>query len=187
MPRKTRRAGPSPPSNGRARTGLLSYVLTGLFCALLGAGGTYLALRPALTQASATRSSMAQADREQGNQEEDRGQWRSAIDSYQKAISEGIDNPDIRTDLGVAYFKASQPQQALEQYATAQRQNPAHENSLFNEAIAYAKLGDTGRAIATWQAYLVKFPSGQHIAAAKSLIAEVQLHGLPPASPGKAQ
>lgn len=184
MPRKTRRA-VSTSSGAGPKSGILGYVLTGLFCALLGAGSTYVALRPALAQASATRSSMAQADREQGNQEEDRGQWTSAIDSYQKAISEGIDNPDIRTDLGVAYFKASQPQQALEQYAIAQHQNPAHENSLFNEAIAYAKLGNTGRAIATWQAYLLRFPNGQHIAAAKSLIAEVQSHSLPPTPTGK--
>ncbi len=179
MPRKTRRAAPASSAAG-PKSALLSYVLTGLLCVLLGAGAMYLALRPALAQASATRSSVAQADREQGNQEEDQGQWPQAIASYQKAIAEGIDNPDIRTDLGVAYFKASEPQQALEQYGVAQRQNPAHENSLFNEAIAYAKLGDAGRAVATWQAYLLKFPNGQHTAAAKSLIAEVQSHGLTP-------
>ncbi len=179
MPRKTRRA-VSPSSPAGPRAGILGYILTGLLCALLGAGGTYLALRPALAQASQSRTQTAQANRELGNQQEDQGQWTQAIDSYQKAIAEGIDNPDIRTDLGVAYFKSSQPQQALEQYAAAQRQNPAHENSLFNEAIAYAKIGDPGRAIATWQAYLLKFPNGQHTAAAKSLIAAVQSHSLTP-------
>ena len=184
MPRKTRRA-VSVSSAARPRASFFPYIAVGLLCALLGAGGAYLALRPALAQATASRSSVAQTDREQGNQEEDQGQWTQAIGSYQKAISEGIDNPDIHTDLGVAYFKSSQPQQALQQYAIAQRQNPAHENSLFNEAIAYAKLGDTGRAIATWQTYLQRFPNGQHVAAAKSLIAEIRTHGLAPVLPSK--
>ena len=100
---------------------------------------------------------------------------------YTQAIAGGLDNPDIRTDLGVAYFKSSQPQRALEQYALAQRQNPAHENSLFNEASAYAVLGDSARAISTWREYLQRFPQGQHVADAKNFIAAVQAHGLTPA------
>ena len=196
MPRKTRWAAAPAPSKGGAALGILTYAAVGIAGAALGSGGTYLALRPALAQAAQSRSviaqapnqaSGAQADRLQGNQEEDQGQWAQAIASYQKAIAEGIDNPDIRTDLGVAYFKSSQPQKALEQYALAQRQDPNHENSLYNEGGAYAALGDSSRAIAVWHAYLQKFPSGQHIAGAKKLIAEVQAHGLTPAVPGKAQ
>ncbi len=193
MPRKTRWAAPAP-SKGGAALGILTYAAVGIAGAALGSGGTYLALRPALAQAAQSRSvtapdpaSGAQADRLQGDQEEDQGQWAQAIASYQKAIAEGIDNPDIRTDLGVAYFKSSQPQKALEQYALAQRKDPNHENSLYNEGGAYAALGDSSRAIAVWHTYLQKFPAGQHIAGAKKLIAEVQAHGLTPAVPGKAQ
>lgn len=180
MPRKTRRAVPPVPNSRGAGNGVLGYLLTGLLCAALGAGGTYLALRPALAQAVQSRTQTAQADRELGNQQEDQGQWTQAIASYQKAIAEGIDNPDIRTDLGVAYFKSSQPQKALEQYVIAQHQNPNHENSLFNEASAYAVLGDGKRAISIWQTYLQKFPQGQHVADAKNFITQVQAHGLTP-------
>jgi len=192
MPRKTRRSTSLAASSHTfphvvPRTTILSYITVGLVCAALGGGGTYLALRPALAQASQSRTAAAQADRLQGNQEEDQGQWPQAIASYQKAIAEGIDNPDIRTDLGVAYFKSSQPQKALEQYVIAQHQDPSHENSLFNEASAYAVLGDSSRAISIWQTYLQKFPSGQHVADAKNFIAEVQAHGLTPAAPGKTQ
>ncbi len=186
MPRKTRRQAALVPTAG-AKFGFAGYIVTGLFCAALGAGGTYLALRPALAQASQSHTQVAEADRLQGDQEEDQGQWTQAIDSYQKAISEGTDNPDIRTDLGVAYFKSNQPQTALEQYVIAQRQNPNHENSLFNEAGAYRALGNSSQAVAIWHTYLQKFPSGQHVAAAKSLIAEVQAHPLTPVAPGKAQ
>ncbi len=179
MPRKTRRAVPASSPAG-LKSGVLGYIVTGLVCAGLGAGGTYLALRPALAQASQSRTLTAQADRQTGDQQEDQGQWPQAIASYQKAIAEGIDNPDIRTDLGVAYFKSSQPQKALEQYVIAQHQDPNHENSLFNEASAYAVLGDGKRAVAIWQTYLGKFPQGQHVADAKNFIAQVSSRGLTP-------
>ena len=182
MPRKTRRPSPPAPNSGGARIGLLGSIGVGVVCAALGSGGTYLALRPALIQ---VRTQTASADRELGNQQEDQGQWTSAIASYQKAITAGIDNPDIRTDLGVAYFKSSQPQKALEQYVIAQKQDPNHENSLFNEASAYAVLGDSNRAISIWQTYLQKFPQGQHVADAKNFVAQVQAHGLTPAPTGK--
>jgi tetratricopeptide (TPR) repeat protein len=152
-------------------------VVVGLLCAALGSGGTYLVLRPALAQASAARGVTAQAARDLGNWYEDHGQWPQAVAAYTQAIAGGLDNPDIRTDLGVAYFKSSQPQKALEQYALAQHQNPQHENSLFNEGSAYAVLGDSKRAIAIWQQYLQRFPQGQHVADAKNFIAEVQAHG----------
>ena len=155
----------------------------GLACAALGSGGTYLALRPALAQASAARTLSAQTLREQGNTAEDQGRWADAIAAYTQAIAGGLDNPDIRTDLGVAYFKSSQPQKALEQYALAQRLSPGHENSLYNQASAYAVLGDSKQAIAIWQQYLQKFPQGQHVADAKNFIATVQAHGLTPAAP----
>lgn len=147
-------------------------------CAALGSAGTYFALRPARIQAAAVQAQTAQAARMQGDQYEDHGQWAEAVTSYQSAIAAGLDNPDLRTDLGVAYFRSDQPQKALEQYAIAQKQNPEHENSLFNEASAYAVLGDSPRAISLWQQYLQKFPHGQHIAAAQDFIKTVQAHGM---------
>ena len=179
MARKVRQS-PLAPNVGGARGAAqwISYLAVGLICAALGAGGTYLALRPALAQASSSRSLNAQAARDLGNGYEDHGQWPQAITAYTQAIAGGLDNPDIRTDLGVAYFKSSQPQKALEQYALAQRQNPQHENSLYNEASAYAVLGDSKRAITIWRLYLQRFPQGQHVADAKNFIAAVQAHGL---------
>ena len=63
MPRKTRRVVP-PSSTAPLKAGASGYVLTGLLCAALGSGGTYLALRPALAQASQNKIQTAQADRE---------------------------------------------------------------------------------------------------------------------------
>jgi len=176
--RKTRRQVPPAPNNGGVRPSWAGYLGIGLLCAALGSGGTYLALRPALAQSAASRTVTAQAARDLGNAYEDRQQWPQAIAAYNQAIADGLDNPDIRTDLGVAYFRASQPKQALEQYQTAQRQNPHHENSLYNQGSVYAVSGDSTRAIALWQQYLQRFPQGQHAAEARTLIAEVQAHGV---------
>lgn len=185
MARKTRRGALPAPKAGRAGTSWPVTVAVGLACAALGSGATYLALRPALAQTASGRSLTAQAARDLGNWYEDHGQWPQAITAYLQAIAGGLDNPDIRTDLGVAYFKSSQPQKALEQYTLAQRQNPQHENSLFNEGSAYAVLGDSARAVSIWQQYLHKFPQGQHVANAKNFIATVQAHGVPPTPSAK--
>ena len=182
MAQKTRRSGPPAPNNRGVGVSWPVAAVLALGCTALGSGGTYLALRPARIQAAADLTLSAQAARQQGNNFEDHGQWAEAITAYQQAIASGLDNPDIRTDLGVAYFKSSQPQKALEQYTLAQQQNPAHENSLFNEASAYAVLGDSKRAISLWQEYLQRFPQGQHTADAKNFIATVQAHGITRAS-----
>ncbi len=179
MARKVRKGLPTPNSGG-VGTRWGAYAAIGLVCAALGSGGTYLALKPALAQSHATRAVTAQAARDLGDAYEDRQQWPEAIAAYTQAIASGLDNPDIRTDLGVAYFKSSQPQKALQQYVEAQRQNPAHENSLFNEASAYAVLGDSARAISIWKQYLQRFPQGQHVADARNFIAAVQAHGMTP-------
>ncbi len=185
MARKIRKVPPAPVHGGGAGKRWAGYVAVGIACAALGSGGTYLALRPALAQAGSSRAVTAQAAQDLGNWYEDHGQWPQAAASYTQAIAGGRDNPDIRTDLGVAYFKSSQPQKALEQYTLAQRQNPAHENSLFNEASAYAVLGDSARAISIWQQYLQRFPQGQHVADARNFIAQVQAHGPAPTPAAK--
>lgn len=184
MARKTRRALPGPiPVYARPLGHWASYLAVGLLCLALGIGGTYFALRPGLAQA---RTLSAQAARDQGNDAEDHSQWAQAITLYSQAIAGGIDNADIRTDLGVAYFKSSQPQKALEQYVLARKMDPHHENSLFNQAAAYATLGDTPRAITLWKQYLQEFPQGQHVADAKNLITQVQNHPPLPVGPTKA-
>ena len=188
MPRKTRRPGSPAPNNGGARSSLLGYIGVGLVCAALGSGGTYLTLRPALRQASSLRVLTDAAALTSGNAAFDQKNWAQAVANYTQAIAAGSDNADIRTDLGTSYRNLHQPQQALEQFQIAQREQPGHENSLLNQGIVYAfDLGDKEHAIAIWRAYLQKFPQGQHAADAKNFIAQVQAHGLTPVPPGKAQ
>lgn len=203
MPRKTRR-----PPEFRVPTGIVRpalwprYVAIAVVFALLGAGITYAALRPALRRAAASRTRPAvvnppsappaeaippagltaglapgNAARALGNWYEDHKQWTQAVTFYTQAINSGLDDPDVRTDLGVAYYEAGQPQNALVQYQAAQTQNPRHENSLFNQGSVYAVTGQVPKAIEIWRTYIKRFPQGQHVADARQLIAQINLHG----------
>lgn len=75
----------------------------------------------------------AEAARTLANWNYDRQNWRHAIEHYEQAIAAGADTPDVRTDLGNCFRFLGQPAKALEQYEIAQKQDPQHENSLFNQ------------------------------------------------------
>lgn len=117
----------------------------------------------------------AQADRTLGNFYYDHGNWALAMRHYESAIRQGIDDADIRTDLGNAYRFAGRPDDALRQYTLAQRMNPSHEFSLFNQGGLYLEnFQQPGKAVEVWQEYLRRFPNGRSVAAARQLIAQAQ-------------
>ena len=110
-----------------------------------------------------------------GNWYFDHQNWPRAISEYQTAISSGIDNPNVRTDLGSSYRFMKQPQKALEQYAIAQKQDPNHETSLFNQGGVYAfSMGQTAKGVAIWQETLKRFPNGINANAARQLIQQAE-------------
>ncbi len=117
-----------------------------------------------------------QAALARGNWFFDHMNWPQAISAYQTAIAGGIDNPNIRTDLGSAYRFSKQPGQAIKQYQIAQKENPSHENSLFNQGGTYAfSMGQTAKGVAVWNEYLKRFPNGENAAAARQLLEQAKL------------
>jgi tetratricopeptide (TPR) repeat protein len=105
----------------------------------------------------------------------DRQNWPHAIEHYQEAIAKGADNPDVRTDLGNCFRFIGRPQQALEQYQIAQRQNPMHENSLFNQAGLFAEvLHDNEQALIVAHEFLTRFPQSPRAESARQLIAQLE-------------
>ena len=109
-----------------------------------------------------------------GNWYYDHQKWPRAIENYQKALSSGLDNADIRTDLGSAFRFDGDAKKALQQYAIAQKENPAHENSLFNQGGVYAfDLKQPQKGIEVWRKYLQQFPQGQNVNEARQLIDKV--------------
>lgn len=101
----------------------------------------------------------------------DRQNWAHAVEHYQEAIARGADNADVRTDLGNCFRFLGQGQKALEQYELAQRENPQHENSLFNQAGLYAEvLHDDDRALSSAREFISRFPQSPRVPAARELI-----------------
>jgi tetratricopeptide (TPR) repeat protein len=101
--------------------------------------------------------------------------WSEAISQYQKAIALGSDNPDVRTDLGSAYRFSGQFEKAIEQYQIANRQNPQHENSLFNLASLYLQnLRQPNKAIALLEDFEHKFPQSGALPRVHELLNEAR-------------
>ena len=105
----------------------------------------------------------------------DRQNWPHAIEHYQEAIALGRDNADVRTDLGNCFRFLGQTQKALEQYETAQKQNPGHENSLYNQAGLFSEvLHDNERAKAAAREFIARFPQSPRAEAAKKLLSQLE-------------
>ena len=153
---------------------------------VLGAGAMWLILRhshPSLAQASVARAAAEPPDGSRlapaaaaatlANWNYDRQNWSHAVEHYQQAIALGRDNPDVRTDLGNCFRFLGQPQKALEQYKIAQRQDPQHENSLFNQAGLFAEvLHDTERAKVAAREFIARFPQSPRAESARKLIGQ---------------
>ncbi|HWL54204.1 MAG TPA: tetratricopeptide repeat protein [Chthoniobacteraceae bacterium] len=98
-----------------------------------------------------------------GNAYYDQRRWMDAITQYEYAIANGIDNPNVRTDLANCLRFIGLPERALEQYRHAQEEDIGHEQSLFNMATLYTEvLRDIPKAIEIWRLYLQRFPQSVH-------------------------
>ncbi len=163
------------------------YALTTVIAFALGCGVTWFLVKRSAEQEHAvvntgkseppldTSLSPAQTAVASGNWYYDRKNWPRAIEAYEKAIALGADNSDVRTDLGNAYRFSDRPQKALEQYEIAQKQNPQHENSLFNQGGLYAfSLNQPEKALEIWREYLARFPQSPNAPKTRELISELE-------------
>jgi tetratricopeptide (TPR) repeat protein len=160
-----------------------------LLSAAVGAGVTWLIMSqrsPSLelprsfatpSAASSQVSALSSADAAvvRGNMAYDHQQWADAVREYQDAIAKGRDNADVRTDLGNAFRFSGQPDKALEQYTIAQRQNPQHENSLFNQIALFMEvMHDPIRAIPVCEEFIRRFPNSEKVSDVKEKLATLK-------------
>lgn len=164
-------------------------ILLALAAGIMGGGAVWLVMRSdaptpppgaiAATERAESPPSVehlppAQAAVTLGNWNYDRKNWPHAIEHYEQAIRIGLDNADVRTDLGNCYRFLGQPRKALELYQAAQRQNPQHEHSLFNQAGLYAEvLNEPVKAVAVAQEFIRRFPQSTGAKAAQEMIARL--------------
>jgi tetratricopeptide (TPR) repeat protein len=110
-----------------------------------------------------------------GNLEFNHAKWAAAAQLYERALAAGYDTPDVRTDLGTAYRHLGDAEKALAQYGIAQRKDPFHQASLFNQAVVFAEmLRDRPAAIQIAREYLRRFPQGRGADGARKIIAELE-------------
>jgi tetratricopeptide (TPR) repeat protein len=110
-----------------------------------------------------------------GNWYFDHHDWAKATEQYRKAISLGLDNADVRSDLGSALRFNNQPEAAAAEYEIAQRENPEHENSLFNLATLYLQsLNQPDRAITLLEQFKARFPRSGAIPRVDGLLQEAK-------------
>ncbi len=132
------------------------------------AAGSPFASAPAALPPNVSQLSPVDAARTLGNWNYDRQNWPHAIEHYEEAIARGADNPDVRTDLGNCYRFLGQPEKALAQYEIAQKQNPMHENSLFNQISLFDDLlHDRTRGDAAARDFLERFSQSPQAAAVR--------------------
>lgn len=137
----------------------------------------------ALPGPGAGNASPADAERTRANFFYDQQNWPEAIRGYEAALRLGSDDADLRTDLGNAYRFTGRREDALAQYELAQRMNPAHEFSLFNQGGLFLdEYHDPARAVAAWRAYLARFPQGRNVTIARALIQQHSGPAPPPAA-----
>ena len=120
----------------------------------------------------------AEAARTLANWNYDHQNWTHAIEHYQEAITRGADNPDVRTDLGNCFRFLGQYKNALDQYELAQKENPQHENSLFNQISLFADfLHDQERAQSAARDFITRFPQSPHVQFARQIMERSQHAG----------
>lgn len=176
----------------RMRQGFWNYFLTVLVSAAMGAAITWLIMsqrpasnvRPAttippgaMTAATPDVSGMppGEAAVALGNFAYDHQRWPEAIRQYEEAIARGVDTADVHTDLGNAFRFSSQPEQALTQYQLAQKLNPQHENSLFNQISLFGEvLNQPARAAQISEEFIRRFPNSEKIPAIREQLARMK-------------
>ena len=175
------------------RQHLSNYILTVIVSATMGAGLTWIFTSQrsnapvraafssppptAMADAAPDVSGMAagQAALVLGDFAYDHQRWPEAIRRYQEATANGLDNADVHTDLGNAFRFSGQPEEALNQYTIAQRLNPQHENSLFNQISLFTEtLNQPGRAVPICEEFIRRFPTSEKIPAVQQQLARAK-------------
>ena len=110
-----------------------------------------------------------------GNFAYDHQRWSEAIRRYDEAIASGVDTADVHTDLGNAFRFSGQPQQALNQYTIAQKLDPQHQNSLFNQISLFTEvLNEPVRAIPICEEFIRRFPTSEKVPAVRAQLARAK-------------
>ena len=112
-----------------------------------------------------------------GNVYYDGQQFPSAIQYYERALLIHPDNPDVRTDMGTAYWYTGNAEKALAAMETSLKYRPGHPQTLFNLGwVRWQGKQDPQGAIEAWQQLLKANPEYPQKQQVEQYIAKAKEH-----------
>jgi len=112
-----------------------------------------------------------------GNLYYDGKQFPSAIQYYERALVIHPENPDVRTDMGTAYWYTGDAEKALVAMQTSLKYRPGHPQTLFNLGwVRWQGKQDPQGAIAAWQELLKANPDYPQRQQVEQYIAKAKEH-----------
>lgn len=84
----------------------------------------------------------------------DRPYWGFATTFYERAMKIGVDGPEVRTDLAVAYFYSGNIPEAVRWVDDALAVSPGFPTALYNAGIFHHAAGDLSTALEAFRAYV---------------------------------
>lgn len=112
-----------------------------------------------------------------GNLFYDGQQFPVAIQYYERALNIHPENPDVRTDMGTAYFYNGNPDRAIAELQTSLKYRPGHAQALFNLGwVRWQGKQDPKGASAAWQQLLKENPNYPQRQQVEQYIAKAKEH-----------
>ena len=112
-----------------------------------------------------------------GNLFYDGQQFPHAIQYYERALVIHPDNPDVRTDMGTAYWYTGNAEKALTAMETSLKYRPGHPQTLFNLGwVRWQGKQDPKGAIEAWQQLLKANPEYPEKQQVEQYIAKAKEH-----------
>jgi cytochrome c-type biogenesis protein CcmH/NrfG len=104
-------------------------------------------------------------------------QYPNAIQYYERALLIHPENPDVRTDLGTAYWYTGNADKALAEMETSLKYKPGHPQTLFNLGwVKWQGKADAKGAVAAWQTLLKTNPDYPQKQQVEQYIAKAKEH-----------
>ena len=112
-----------------------------------------------------------------GNVYYDGQQYKSAIQYYEKALAIHPENPDVRSDMGTAYWYTGNADKAISEMETSLKYRDGHPQSLFNLGwVRWQGKGDAKGAVEAWEKLLKSNPTYPQKEQVEQYIAKAKEH-----------
>lgn len=104
-------------------------------------------------------------------------QFANAIQYYERALAIHPENPDVRTDLGTAYWYSGNADKALAEMDISLKYKPGHPQTLFNMGwVRWQGKADAKGAVEAWQKLLRANPDYPQKEQVEQYIAKAREH-----------